>query len=330
MFMQGCKLIDDDLSVCGVDAQITYQVKLITTLDLELNTVLNMDTDQYVRATMKKYFSNIFVDYVHDVDLSFYSQVTNERVYHENHIIDASEKSFVLYLKSDNYQHLSACNIDDAVNVSLMGDELPETMQLKQQEGDTLESQTTGLFTARLQMNVNNDSSQNFIVPLYMANSGVGIVVDTVGSHVQNIDIYVQDMATDFYVNDSLYQFNSNPAIHLDYIAMLPHPKHQSDMQEMPAETGTEKRLCYGAACFPSRDTLVTSDYAWRMILFITTENGKIAKTTFNVKQPLQASQLRILKARLKSNGEAESITADVGASVDLDWHAGNEFNPEL
>ncbi len=330
VWLQGCCLIDDNLELCGTDAQITYQVKLVTTLDLELNTVLSVDTDQYLKAAFMRYFDKIFVDYVHDVDLSFYSKETQERVYHENHIIDASEKSFVLYLKSDRYTHLSACNIDEAVNVSLEGDEDPLTMRLMQAQGDTLAPHTTGLFTARLDMDVQTDTSQNFIVPLYMANSGIGLVVDTLGSSVGDIDVYVQDMATDFWVMDSTYHFLSNPAINMVQVPV------DMKLMSMPAATDTlhpsfnEHRLCYATTTFPSRDTLVTADYVWRIKVYVHTVENKIAENILTIRTPLRASSLRILKIKLGRNGEARVLNDDVGATVNLDWHDGSSFNPEI
>lgn len=326
--LQGCRWIDDDLSVCGTDAQITYQVKLVTTLDLELNTVLSVDTDQYLRAAFNNYFDKIFVDYVHDVDLSFYSKETQERVYHENHIIDASEKSFILYLKSDHYTHLSACNIDEAVNVALEGDEDPLMMRLMQAIADTLMPHTTGLFTARLDMDVQTDTSQNFIVPLYMANSGIGLVVDTLGSGVKDIEVFVQDMATDFWIMDSVYHFLSNPLIRLEELPVM-KPLH-APAADSVATPFVEHRLCYGTACFPSRDSLVTNDYVWRMKVYVQTAEDKIAENTLTIKTPLRASSLRILKIKIGRNGEARALNNDVGASVDLDWHGGIIFNPEF
>lgn len=327
--LQGCRWIDDDLSVCGTDAQITYQVKLVTTLDLELNTVLSVDSDQHLKAAFTKYFDKIFVDYVHDVDLSFYSKETQERVYHENHIIDASEKSFVLYLKSDRYTHLSACNIDEAVNVELEGDEDPLMIRLMQAKGDTLMPHTTGLFTARLDMDVQTDTSQNFLVPLYMANSGIGLVVDTLGSSVKDIEVYVQDMATDFWIMDSVYHFLSNPLISMEQVPVIGHMGMQAEADTLHPSF-LEHRLCYATTCFPSRDTLVTSDYVWRMKVYVHTVEDKIAENTLTIKTPLRASSLRILKIKLGRNGEARVMNEDVGASVNLDWHGGNVFNPDL
>ena len=330
---QSCKLIDDDLSACGQEAQVTYQVKLITTLDVELNTVLSTDSDAIHHATFNKYFENIFVDYVHDVDLSFYKTTTQERAYHDNHIIDASEKSFTLFLKADSYKHLAACNIDDAKTVSLEEDSHPETMQLPQMKGDTLGPHTTGLFTARLDMDVLADSSQNFVVPLYMANSGVGVLIDTAGSWVKDIIIYVQDMATNFFVQDSLYIFDANPLIKAEQLpfVMPVQAKHRSEIS-IPARYAD--RLCYGTACYPSNDTTLLSDknipYKWRIRIYALTWEDKITETILYIDEQLLAGHLEIIQAKLRRNGQADAITAGVGASVQLEWKAGGEIDIEF
>lgn len=71
--LQGCSLIDDDLSVCGTDFELRLEMQLVTNLNLELETVLSAETDIYTRTILHDYFSNIFTDHAHDINIGFFS-----------------------------------------------------------------------------------------------------------------------------------------------------------------------------------------------------------------------------------------------------------------
>ena len=73
--MAGCSVIDDDLSNCPADEaqyQMEYELKLVTNMTTELQTQLTTITEISVANALKTHLENIFSDFAHDVNLSFY------------------------------------------------------------------------------------------------------------------------------------------------------------------------------------------------------------------------------------------------------------------
>lgn len=155
-----CSYIDDDLSDCppeGQDYELTYELRLVTNITTELSTQLSTATDVNVANALRDHLKNIFTDFAHDVDLSFYdTENAQERLSHDQHVMNASEQSYTLYLPMREYMHLAAANIQDNTVVALSGDDKCPTAQLATiPEGEeTIDSHTTGLFTARYPLKV--------------------------------------------------------------------------------------------------------------------------------------------------------------------------------
>lgn len=314
-----CDSIDDDLSDCGRDYRLDYRLQLITNMTAELETVLDAEGDTPMAAALRSHLRNIFSDYAHDVSLSFYNTTADSTLsYHESEIMDANQSTYTIYLPVKKYMHLALANIADAAAVRHRGNNRCTESYLEQVEGDTVVSHNTGLFTARLPMEVEEGQSQSFDVPLYMANCAAAVVVDTTGYQIRDMRAYITDMADGFYLRDSLYTFNSNPIIRTE---------------EVRAATG--KQACYAGVCFPSRNGTTRADAAqgggsglWQMKLYVTLPDGTTTENLLNIQEPLRAGNLKIIKLRLKNKGEAESVTADVGVSVTLDWKKGGEYTP--
>ena len=74
----GCSTIDDDLSGCNEAKQFQtdYQLKLVTNMTTELKTQLTPVTELSVAGALETHLKNIFTDFAHDVDLSFYDTDT--------------------------------------------------------------------------------------------------------------------------------------------------------------------------------------------------------------------------------------------------------------
>ncbi|MBQ3821115.1 MAG: hypothetical protein II809_06595, partial [Bacteroidales bacterium] len=68
----GCCLVDEDLSDCDKELGIDYELRLVTNMKIEMDTVLDAEADRYVYDALKEYLKDIFSDFAHDVDLSFY------------------------------------------------------------------------------------------------------------------------------------------------------------------------------------------------------------------------------------------------------------------
>ena len=351
-----CNQIDDDLSDCGEDFQVDYELKLVTNMTTELKTQLNTITDVQVANALRKHLQNIFREFAHDVDLSFYdTEIDYARLHHESHIMNDNQSSYTLNLPMREYYHLAAANIADNTLVSIRDDNHYYKSHLDQLVGDTLESHNTGIFTARHYMDVKGNVNQTFNVRLYMANCAAALVVDTTGVSYRNFRTYSRGFATNFMVADSTYNYASLSP----YISATP----------VEVEAGSPK-VAFCSVNFPSRnpngwwfkemetnaalgkvnntpnwlieaDTRVEGEVIpegdnedgeplWEFIAFVTLEDGSITKTVLTVKEPLLAGELMIIKGKLDLEGVVHTEQTNVGVSVTLDWTPGMDFNTEL
>ena len=312
--------IDDDLSDCPPDIpdekdfELTYELRLVTNITTELTTQLNTTTDAQVADALRNHLQNIFTDYARDVDLSFYNtEAPQERLVHKQKVMDASERSYTIHLPIREYQHLAVANINGNNVVGLNGsDHCPTAQLLTTTIGETIDSHTTGLFTARQPMTVLEGVNQTFHVRLYMANCAASLVLDTLGSRVRDIRVFATGFATAFDVADSVYRYQYNPIIRADKVEV--------------ADPGSN--LCYATVTFPSRmpETKAGENAAetyWEYRVYSYLPNGSITETKLSVTHPLGPAQLDILKAKVYGNGALEPDDVSVGVSVSLDWKPG-------
>ena len=110
--MAGCTVIDDDLSNCDNDYQLDYEIRLVTNMSIEMETQLSIVTDAGIAEVLRNHLKNIFTDYAHDVDLSFYDTENNQpRLQHDQHIMDANQQSYTINLPKRQYKHLAVANV---------------------------------------------------------------------------------------------------------------------------------------------------------------------------------------------------------------------------
>lgn len=329
----GCSLVDEDQSDCGTNYNLDYTLTLVTNISTEISTELEttVSTELELSAALaiREYLKNVFTDYAHDVDLSFYDVLGDSlRLHHEEHIMDGNQSSYTLHIPIHHYMHTALANILDNSQVEVQDGERCHYEKLHQVVGDTLSSHTTGLFTARLPMHIQEGVSQNFNVHLYMANAATAIVIDTVGSHIRDLKMYTTGFATDFSVCDSLYFFNSTPVFRMDKL-----PLDQAG------------GYCFAAVHFPSRnpadtkviidsdDPFVTPDAEfplWNLKAYVTLPDGTVTETVLGVTQALQAGELRVIKVKALENGAVQPGDPTVGVSVTLDWGSGMEHHVDL
>ncbi len=328
VFACGCRWIDEDMRNCETDYTINYELNLVTNLNIELNTQLNLATDAEVKSAFQKYYNNIFTDKAHDVDLSFYDvNEPPERLHYEHHIIDASRSSYTLYLPVREYMHVAVANIEGNGSVTIEDDKLSTSTKLKQQEKDIVPSHKSGLFTARLPMEVKEGVDQKFKVNLYMANCATGIVLDTVGSKIKDVKVYTSGFATGMNLTDSTFRFTFDPRIEADKV----EPEGRAGLP-----------LCYATVNFPSKDvekskltvdsddqtvSEVSPESLWFYYIYAKLPNGSITETKLGVKLPLRAGQLKVIKATLTADGSVQPLAPYVGASVSLNWSDGPSWD---
>lgn len=204
--LTGCSIIDEDLSKCDEpqpqpqpepEYKIDYELQLITNISTEIETELSALTDTAIANALRRHLSTIFTDRAYDVDLSFYdTQADSVRLQHDQHIMDASQASYSLNLPKRQYMHLAAANLVNNGQVSILDDNWCHRSQLQQVSGDTIPSHTTGLFTARLPMNVLEGVDQQFSVRLYMANCATALVIDDQGYDTSGLRVFATGFAT--------------------------------------------------------------------------------------------------------------------------------------
>ncbi len=333
LFSQGCSLVDEDISDCETDYTINYELRLVTNmtteLETELETTVSTDVDRAASDALRTYLEDIFTDFAHDVDLSFYDvSADSVRLHHEAHIMDANQSSYTLYIPVHRYMHTAVANVKENNQITLQDDDRCHYGRLFQAVADTIKPHNTGLFTARLPMDVLEGEDQSFNVHLYMANCATSLVVDTLGSNIRDLKIFATGFATDYTICDSLYHFSYTPVVRTDRLD-LPVPG----------------AMCFVSVNYPSRDTRPTksiiettdpfiSDDAdnslWQLRAYSTLPDGTVTETKLGVKKPLRAGQLKIFKAKALSNGSVQPDDPEVAVSVALDWQAGMESEIEL
>lgn len=319
----GCSVIDDDLSDCHDEAQfqMTYQLKLITNMTTELQTQLTTITEMRVAGALQTHLAGIFTDKAKDVDLSFYeTEGMMNRLEHTVDIINANQTTYTLTLPMRKYLHLAVANIADNHMVNLENDKQSFSSMLLEENAaasnNILPSHTTGLFTARQPMEVLEGVDQTFNVKLYMANSATTLVLDPKGISYTDIKVYATGFATSFLISDSTYVYpETSPLIKADQV-----------------ETGNNL-LCFTTVNFPSKNGTraeAIEPTLWQFKVYITKTDGTVTETVLDIKEPLKAGDLKIIKGDLDDDAAVRPYNSRVGVSVTLDWNSGGEYEWEM
>jgi hypothetical protein len=339
--LASCSLIDDEVYKEGDNYELDYELRLVTNMTTELQTQLSTETELELAQSLFTQLSDIFTDFAHDVDLSFYdTQGDSLRLQHDEHIMDANQASYALNLPKRKYMHLATANIVDNKLVDLVEDERCHRAKIIQLQGNTrsevdglpvdnvIDSHSTGIFTARQLMEVLEGVDQQFNVHLYMANCASVLVVDTVGSGVKDINVFTTGFATGFSVADSSYIFVDNPPL----------------VRTTSISGYDSGEMAFCSVTFPSREATVTrtiiettdpfispyyDESLWEIHVYATAPDGTITLTKLFIRRPLRAGQLMVIKVRAKDDGSVIPIDQAVGFLVVLNWNdAGNREVP--
>lgn len=327
----GCSVIDDDLSDCGFD--VDYELRLATNiqtkLQLQLQTDITLQSNLVLADALHGHLGTIFRDHADDVDLSFYDvQGDSLRLEHNQHDMNGKEQHYTLNIPRRHYMHLATANVKREPGVEAFTTGSCHTARLGQSTLDTIPSHTTGLFTARYDMDIKDSVNQTFNVQLYMANAATVLVIDTLGSGVRDLQVYATGFATGFQVADSTYIFDdeASPIVRAN-----------------PIEVGDHQNACFCSVNFPSRDRAVipvgasrrfadddTASSLWQYHLYITTASGSVTRSVLTSYQPLLAEQVLIVHVKLEPNGTPDPTDPTIGVSVTLNWNQGGQYNPEF
>jgi hypothetical protein len=322
-----CRLVDEDVSDCGEDFNLDYELQLVTNLRTEIQTVLDLEADLQVATELQSHLSEVFTDLAHDVDLSFYdTEEPMARLEHFGVVMDASESSYSLFLPGRPYLHTCVANLEAEPSVTLEDGDQCHTARLVQhpEVKDTVSIHKAGIFTARKRMDVLTGVDQHFDVSLFMVNAATALILDLADApDVKDLKVFLSGFADGFNVADSSYTFSTKQVVRTEML---------------PAEPGSTER-CFTSIHFPSRDvepaTKVVIDIddpdqdkrsdeiLWQWEVYVTLADGTVTKTILGSYNPLHPAQLKAVKGTVHANGGVVSNDHSVGANVTLDWHEG-------
>ena len=329
----GCSLVDEDMRDCGTEYTLDYSLTLVTNvsteIETELETDLNTDLELSAATALRGYLKNIFTDYAHDVDLSFYDVAEDSvRLHHEGHIMDANQSSYTLYVPVRRYMHTALANLTGNPVVQVVDGDFCHREKLLQIKADTLRPHATGLFTARLPMDIKEGVSQSFDVHLYMANSATAIVIDTTGSKIRDLKLFATGFATDFAVRDSLYHFDAAPVFRMDSIPLTDNSGCCFASVNFPSRNPFDSKVV-----IDSQDSFVTEqadEALWCLKAYVTMPDGSVTESVLAVNQPLHAGELKILKGKVIGNGAVQPDDPTVAVSITLEWGGGMDIPIDL
>ena len=329
--LSGCsRLVDEDVSDCGENLSLDYELQLVTNMRTEIKTVLDLQADLQVATALENHLEEVFTDFAHDVDLSFYDTAGDEaRLEHLDVVMDGSQSSYSLFIPARPYTHLCVANLEAEPFVTLEGDGQCKTSRLVQhaEVQDTVSAHTTGIFTARTHMDIQTGIDQRFDVSLYMVNAATALVLDMSDApDLKDLRVYLRGMADGFMLADSTYTFDSNPVIRTTLL---------------PVEASCTER-CYVSTHFPSRDVEVpntkmiididdpdgekqSEEILWYWEVYATLPDGTTTKSFLGSYNPLHAAQLKVVKGVVHENGTISTDDITVGVSVMIDWHEGGQ-----
>jgi hypothetical protein len=310
--LTGCTLIDEDTSDCVSHYRVEYrlQLGLETRPSDEVNKVLKGSSDVAAATALLDYMGNIFSDVAHDLDLSFYDVVADSvRLHQEQHLVEADRATYAINIAAHRYMHLATANLRDNAVAVLRMDDRCRRSRFVLERTDTVASQRTGLFTTRLPMELLADQDQEFSTVLYMANSGIALVADTLDSHIRDLDVFASGFADGFNICDSTFRYGSNPVVRTDRLDL-----------SSPGE------MCFAAITFPSPDVPLTragEAACWEFRTVATLPDGSRTQTILAMPDPLPAGGIKVLKVKVLDDGSVTPADTKVGVSVTLDWSTG-------
>ena len=307
--------IDEDLSDCGITYTISYRYNLRQNLTEELEKCLNESREGEIRTALQQALAPVYATKGHQLNLLFYA---DQQVYkQEIHDLEGEEKTLQPYLQPNDYVHIALGNEKAETQIATHGTERLDQLSLEAVAGDTLTTQSHGIYAARLPI-PRNDTTRHYMVNLYPQNATFALVIDDRNLQPEMIRTYASGFATAFTPDDSTFHHNRTYMVRT-------------------AAVTTPGFHAFHATTFPSRDALPHRTAAqrdaepeyWKMEVQVKL-NGKYTKTTLAVNKPLRAGDLYLIKGHLRDDGAITTTDNQVGVSIELDWKPGGDHDIEI
>ena len=308
----GCCLIDEDTSDCGATVEINYILRQSSDVHTQLQTELGKQISAAAIVALQDYLDPVFAPVAQEANLGFYKHDALDHRAHKDKI-GATAFSYSTEFEEGEYLNLAVANIAGNGVSTLVTGERPQACILALPAAETVESQKTGLFSARKTFEVENSVNRTLDVTLDMVNSAVLLVADTTGSSATDLKLFTRDMASSFNVCDSTFHFDSDVKVRAENITLTPG------------------WVALSTVNFPSRDALTKADNAlWEVNAYAKCADGTVTETVLGFVVPLKAGTLKIIKAKLLPDGTVVPDDSSVGVSVTLDWNTGYSGEIEL
>ena len=333
--LSSCSLIDEDLDDCEVDFQAQYRMCLVTNENLEIARVLGKHST--IGDDLREHLKDVFNDYGRDIALDFYALPDSARTLPLRGNLptemNATERSYEIFMPIYDYMHLAVTNVRDNGAVAQRATDRCHGAQLALNPqppvqsttlDDAVASQRTGLFSGRRLLTGLTYGPQQYDFPMYMANDAAAIVLDPRTAQFTDVRIYTVGFATAFNVCDSVYTYPENDYfVRADQVTL-----HNTNW------------LCYCAVSLPSREPYYptrsrleidepvfryddSGQNVWFYDCYVTMKSGSITRTTLGVRHPLRAGQLKIILGWIDDNGVIRTKDDELSVSTDLDWQDG-------
>ena len=311
----GCRLIDEDTSDCGATIELNYTLHQSSDVHTQLQKELEKMLSAADISVLQGYMDNVFAPVAQEAALGFYKgDDLDHRASKDK--INAASFAYSTEFEEGAYLNLAVANIaGNGVATLLTGDQ-PQASIITNGSAATVEPHKTGIFSARKRFEVENSVNKQHSVDLFMANSAVLLVVDTIGSGATDVKLITRDMADSFNVCDSTYHFDVDAKVRAESITLSPGG------------------MALATVNFPSRDKVGTkaagNTAIWEVCTYVYCADGTITETVLGFIDPLPAGTLKIIKAKVLPEGPVVPEDSSVGVSVTLDWNTGYSGEIEL
>lgn len=321
LILTACTLIYDDLSVCRQDVLLTYRLQLHAELSVQLQTELVAEADEPVRQALERWFTPVFEDKDIDVDLRFYSVVTDELSERRQEVLKDRRTSFTITLPKEDFMHLAVANIGGDKPVQVLDVEQSATMRIELPDQTEVNSLSSMIYTARMPIIV-TDSTGEVHVALYAITGAVALVMQTDKcSDLIGVSGRMSGLASGFAVKDSTFSYDRTP-----FVSMTTVPLDAPAGIMHRARTNVSDYACMAGVGMPTQD-----GEQWQIELTTSLTDNRHTTTTLTVNRSLTAGELHVIKLDMDKDGGLYPVSdTEVGAAVELDWNKGDEHEIEL
>lgn len=109
--MQSCSYIDDDRSDCENTYSLTYQLEVVSNINMQLSEQLKVDAGSMTLKTLDKYFQSVLQPTTTEARLGFYPIGGNPIFF--NRDIEGQRTAFSIAIPANNYRHIAVIGQSD-------------------------------------------------------------------------------------------------------------------------------------------------------------------------------------------------------------------------